>query len=164
MSVLNDAEFELVDLNTTRFTSAAGSKLIFYPSSDCAHHESFLESIQVHDGFQKTFERTADGLLAGVKQALSNTGSKKVLVTGHSLGMCSLGSLRYFRPFTVSFWLGAAVAELDAMMLKQELDPDVQIQATVFAPPRVGNQAWADFVDSEVRLLSHHDAGLICPI
>jgi hypothetical protein len=45
---------------------------------------------------------------------------------------------------------GAAIATLDAMMLKQELDPSVQIQTTVFGLPRVGNQAWADFVDNGV--------------
>jgi hypothetical protein len=153
MSILNDAEFELVNINTTRFTSATGSKSTFYSSFDCAHRGSFSESIQVHDGFQKTFEWTADGLLAGVKRALSTTGSKQVLVTGHSLGMYSLSLLRYFRLFTVSFCPGAAIAELDAMMLKQELGSDVQVQTTIFAPPRVGNQAWASFVDSGVCLL-----------
>jgi hypothetical protein len=51
----------------------------------------------------------------------------------------------------ISLHAGAAIATLDAMMLKQELDPSVQIQTTVFGLPRVGNQAWADFVDNGVR-------------
>lgn len=44
------------------------------------------EGIQVHSGFQETFERTADGLLAGVMKGLADFGVKKVVVTGHSLG------------------------------------------------------------------------------
>ncbi|ESK95718.1 hypothetical protein Moror_12502 [Moniliophthora roreri MCA 2997] len=109
LSVLNDAQFLLVDLNTTRFTAAEG------------------KGIEVHDGFQKTFERTADGVLEGVQKGLDSFGSSKVLVTGHSLG--------------------ASIASLDAMMLKEKLDPSVEITTTVFGLPRVGNQEWADFVD-----------------
>jgi hypothetical protein len=40
----------------------------------------------VHDGFQQTFERTVDSLLAGVMDGLKSTGVKKIVVTGHSLG------------------------------------------------------------------------------
>ncbi|KIK50351.1 hypothetical protein GYMLUDRAFT_51247 [Collybiopsis luxurians FD-317 M1] len=110
LSILNDAKFGLVDLNTTRFTAAAG------------------KGIQVHDGFQQTFERTADGVLAGVQQGLAANNANNVLITGHSLG--------------------AAVASLDAMFLKENLDPSVTLTTTVFGLPRVGDQAWADFVDS----------------
>ncbi|KAF7342366.1 hypothetical protein MVEN_01825200 [Mycena venus] len=69
LSLLNDAEFALVNVNTTSIPQAAG------------------KGIKVHDGFQQTFQRTADGLLAGVKTNLASTGVKKVVVTGHSLGM-----------------------------------------------------------------------------
>ncbi|KAJ3934131.1 MAG: alpha/beta-hydrolase [Lentinula lateritia] len=118
LSILNDAKFGLVDLNTTRFTAADG------------------KGIQVHDGFQQTFERTADGVLAGVQNGLSTKNATNVLVTGHSLG--------------------AAVATLDAMFLKENLDPSVQLTTSVFGLPRVGDQAWADFVDSSLgNTLSH---------
>lgn len=60
LSILNDAKFGLVDLNATRFPSTAG------------------QGIKVHSGFQQTFERTADGLLAGVMKGLASTGVKKV--------------------------------------------------------------------------------------
>ncbi|KAJ3818995.1 alpha/beta-hydrolase [Lentinula raphanica] len=117
LSILNDAKFGLVDLNTTRFTAAAGR-------------------IQVHDGFQQTFERTADGVLAGVQNGLATKNASNVLVTGHSLG--------------------AAVATLDAMFLKEKLDPSIQLTTSVFGLPRVGDQAWADFVDSSLgNTLSH---------
>lgn len=42
--------------------------------------------IQVHTGFQKTFERTADGMLEAVRAGLESKGVSKVVVTGHSLG------------------------------------------------------------------------------
>lgn len=42
--------------------------------------------IKVHTGFQKTFERTADGMLEAVRAGLESKGVNKVLVTGHSLG------------------------------------------------------------------------------
>ncbi|KAG6907491.1 hypothetical protein DXG01_008684 [Tephrocybe rancida] len=95
---------------------------------DSIVNAAHADSVKVHDGFQKTFERTADGLLAGVQSGLASTGVSKVLVTGHSLG--------------------AAVAMMDAMMLHQELDPSVQITTTVFGLPRGGNAAWADLVDA----------------
>ncbi|KAG6829474.1 hypothetical protein H0H87_011346, partial [Tephrocybe sp. NHM501043] len=109
LSILNDVQIPLVPLNSSRFPNAG-------------------EDVKVHEGFQKTFERTADGLLAGVKTGLASTGASKVLVTGHSLG--------------------AAVAMMDAIMLHQELDPSLQITTTVFGLPRGGNAAWADLVDA----------------
>jgi len=84
--------------------------------------------IQVHDGFQQTFGRTSDGILSGVQNALSSTGVNKVFVTGHSLG--------------------AAIATMDALMLKQNLPSSVQLSTTVFGLPRGGDQAYANFIDS----------------
>jgi len=118
LSLLNDAELALVDLNTTTFPAASG------------------KGIQVHDGFQDTFERTSAGVLSGVQSAIASTGATNVLVTGHSLG--------------------AAVATLDAMMLIENLDPSIQMTTSVFGLPRVGDQAWADFVDASLgTTLSH---------
>ncbi|KAG6827355.1 hypothetical protein H0H93_015670, partial [Arthromyces matolae] len=109
LSILNDVQIPLVGLNSSRF-----------PNIDA--------SVQVHDGFQKTFERTADDLLAGVQAGLASKGVNKVLVTGHSLG--------------------AAIAMMDSVLLHQELDSSVQITTTVFGLPRGGNAAWADFLDA----------------
>jgi Lipase (class 3) len=49
---------------------------------------------------------------------------------------------------------GAAIAVMDAVFLRQHLDPSVTISTTVFGLPRGGNQAWANFVDQNVRLCS----------
>ncbi|KAJ7908195.1 alpha/beta-hydrolase [Mycena leptocephala] len=114
LSILNDAQFGLVALNASRFPEAAGT------------------DIQVHDGFQQTFERTADGLLAGVMAGLASTGVKKVVVTGHSLG--------------------AALASMTGALIKDAVDPSVAVEVTGYGMPRGGNQAWADFLDSKLGL------------
>lgn len=85
LSIVNDVQIAQVGLNSTLF-----------PGADCPYCPPFhcaciliicsLASIQVHDGFQKTFERTADGVLSGVQSALASTGASNVVVTGHSLG------------------------------------------------------------------------------
>ncbi|KAG7094501.1 hypothetical protein E1B28_005330, partial [Marasmius oreades] len=108
LSILNDAQFLLRPLNSTRFQLSG--------------------DIKVHDGFQKTFERTADGVMDGVQKGLKEFNSTKVLVTGHSLG--------------------ASIATFDALMLKQQLPSSIELKTTVFGMPRAGNKAFADFVDS----------------
>lgn len=117
LSILNDVQIKLVELNTTRFPGVDGN-------------------IRVHDGFQKTFERTADGVLSGVQAGLANKGVNKIVVTGHSLG--------------------AAIAIMDALMLKQNLDPSVEITTTLFGLPRGGNAAWANFIDATLSNTMTH--------
>ncbi|KAL0058908.1 hypothetical protein AAF712_014390 [Marasmius tenuissimus] len=114
LSILNDAQLLLRDINTKRFTSAKG------------------KSIEVHDGFQKTFERTADEVVAAVQRGLTEFKVKKVHVMGHSLEIPSAGG---------------AIATLDALLLKQELDSSIEVTTTVFGAPRIGNEEFADFVD-----------------
>lgn len=88
------------------------------------------KGIKVHTGFQQTFERTADDLLSGVKAGLASTGVSKVVVTGHSLG--------------------AALATMTGAMIREAVDPSVDVVVTTFGLPRGGNTAWADFLDSNV--------------
>jgi len=92
-------------------------------------------SIKTHEGFAETFGRTATQILGNVTAALKSKGVNKVEVHGHSLG--------------------AAIAMMDAVFLRQHLDPSVKISTTVFAPPRSGNQEWANFVDKTVPGLVH---------
>ncbi|KAJ8079377.1 hypothetical protein AAF712_010955 [Marasmius tenuissimus] len=113
LSVLNDALFLLKDINPNRFTSAKD------------------KGIEVHDGFQKTFERTADVVLEAVKKGLADFKTNKVRVTGHSLG--------------------AAIATLDSLMFKQELGDSIDLKTAVFGMPRSGNQEFADFVDTTLK-------------
>ncbi|KAF8484177.1 alpha/beta-hydrolase [Gautieria morchelliformis] len=92
-------------------------------------------SIKTHDGFALTFARTADEILGNVTAALQSKGVNKVEIHGHSLG--------------------AAIAVMDAVFLRQHLDPSVTISTTVFGLPRSGNQAWANFVDQNAPGLTH---------
>ncbi|EMD37275.1 hypothetical protein CERSUDRAFT_113928 [Gelatoporia subvermispora B] len=100
--------------------------------------------IEVHDGFQDTQGRTADIVLSTVTSALSSTGATEVSVTGHSLG--------------------AAVASLDAIMLKMHLPSSVAITTTVFGLPRVGNQDWANLVDSMLGSSFAHITNQLDPV
>ena len=148
LSILNDAQFGLVNINSTRFPNASA----FQPLN-CSYsvrlRVTFSDGVKVHDGFQKTFERTADGVLSGVKDGLSSTGATKVLVTGHSLGM-SLLMVYCMCPRSQSCTSGAAISTMDALMLKANLPSSIQIITTVFGLPRGGNQAFADMIDSIV--------------
>ncbi|KAI0248779.1 alpha/beta-hydrolase [Lactifluus subvellereus] len=82
--------------------------------------------VQVHNGLAETQGRTADAMLSAVKSGLQST----VLVTGHSLG--------------------AAIATMDAVMLRQHLDPTVSIRTVVFGLPRGGNAAFANLIGSQL--------------
>jgi hypothetical protein len=43
---------------------------------------------------------------------------------------------------------------MDAVMLRQNLDPSTEIDTVVFGLPREGNQAWADFVNAQVGCIA----------
>jgi len=116
LSIANDVQILLEPLDQTLFPNV---------SSD----------VKTHDGFAKTFARTADQILGNVTAALASTGVTKVEIHGHSLG--------------------AAVAVMDAVFLRQHLDPSVSISTTVFGLPRSGNQEWANLVDQTVPGLVH---------
>ncbi|KAF8210022.1 Alpha/Beta hydrolase protein [Mycena galopus ATCC 62051] len=128
LSILNDVELGLVPLNASRFPQTAG------------------QNITVHDGFQQTFERTADGLLAGVMEGLASTGVQKIVVTGHSLG--------------------AAVATMTGALIKSAVPSSVSVDVTVFGLPRGGNQAWANFLDTAggiTYMTNQHDPVPLVP-
>ncbi|KAJ7888004.1 hypothetical protein B0H13DRAFT_1720372 [Mycena leptocephala] len=119
LSILNDAQFGLVPPNILRFPETAG------------------KNITVHDGFQQTFKRTADSLLAGVMDGLKSTGIKKIVVTGTALVRCCFSR---------------GTATMTAVMIKDAVDPSVDVSMTGFGLPRGGNQGWADFLDSQLGL------------
>ncbi|EJF64378.1 alpha/beta-hydrolase [Dichomitus squalens LYAD-421 SS1] len=85
-------------------------------------------SVRVHEGFAGTQSRSAPGVIAAVEEALSLHPTRNVTVVGHSLG--------------------AAIALLDAVSLPLHLPSDVYVRYIGYASPRVGNKAWANWVDS----------------
>jgi len=88
-------------------------------------------SIQVHNGFADEHAKTADSVLAAVKTALQQSSLNKVTVVGHSLG--------------------AALALLESVYLPLFL-PDVTFRMIGYGMPRVGNQAFATYIDDNVDL------------
>ncbi|EIW67033.1 hypothetical protein TREMEDRAFT_64900 [Tremella mesenterica DSM 1558] len=120
------------------------------------------EGLQVHQGFYGAFERMV-GAIAPVVQA---AGGGNVLVVGHSLGatrkvenqskikvtLVLIG--RYDK--TVAKSLGGALTLLMATHLQHLLGSNVTVEAIAFAAPRVGNQAWANYVDSTLGTRAQH--------
>ncbi|EUC59126.1 lipase [Rhizoctonia solani AG-3 Rhs1AP] len=92
-------------------------------------------SVKAHDGFMKAHADTATIILAAVKALLAAQSASKVLAIGHSLG--------------------GAIATLDALYFKLNLPSTVSIKAVTFGLPRVGNQDFANLIDSKITDFSH---------
>lgn len=119
----------------TKFLSLLNDAKIAQVAMDSKRFPKAAQGAVVHDGFQDAQERSADDVLSTVQSALKSTGFTRVLTTGHSLG--------------------AAIATLDAVMLKMALPSNIEVDSVVFGLPRVGNQAFADMVDSLFPTFTH---------
>ncbi|KAJ7436324.1 alpha/beta-hydrolase [Mycena latifolia] len=86
------------------------------------------DGIEVHNGFQTAWVQTSTLVLGAVQQVQAQVPDASILVTGHSLG--------------------AAISLLDAIFLKQQLPSNTSIEVVGFGRPRVGNPAFANWVDS----------------
>lgn len=98
--------------------------------------------ILLHEGFYEVWNATHEGLFEQVLMALTETGYTHVLVTGHSQG--------------------AAVAQIEAVAIRNRLPASINVENIGFGSPRVGNENWANFVDrtlgnSQVHVVSHDD-------
>ncbi|KAI0682372.1 alpha/beta-hydrolase [Cytidiella melzeri] len=93
-------------------------------------------AIKVHDGFRDAHARTAFDVLDAVSNAMFAFSTRHVTLVGHSLG--------------------AAIALLDAVFLPLHLPPSTKFKAVVYGLPRVGNQAFADYVDAHPSLSLTH--------
>ncbi|KAI5123191.1 hypothetical protein M0805_003958 [Coniferiporia weirii] len=91
-------------------------------------------SIEVHDGFAKSQADTATAVLSAVEQTLSTHPGASVTTTGHSLG--------------------AALSLLDTVYLQLHLPGDTSFKSVLYGLPRVGNQAFADYVDAQITSLA----------
>ncbi|TFK42180.1 lipase class 3 family protein [Crucibulum laeve] len=88
-------------------------------------------SVEVHEGFRDEQAKTATQILSAVRTAISAHSATRVTVVGHSLG--------------------AAIALLDGVYLPLHIS-DVTFRTIGYGMPRVGNQAFADYVDSHITL------------
>lgn len=107
------------------------------------------DTATVHSGFHKCWRKTYKDIYKQVKKALKQSGYKHVLCTGHSLG--------------------AALAQMDAMYLRNRLPKDIKIQQVGFGSPRVGDDQWANLVgtvlgNNQVHITNYRDAVPHLPI
>ncbi|KAJ3971599.1 lipase class 3 family protein [Lentinula raphanica] len=91
-------------------------------------------SVEAHDGFAKAQASTASAVLAAVQQAMAAHSTTAVITVGHSLG--------------------AAISLLDALYLSIQM-PSANVNYIGYGLPRVGNQAFANLIDSKLPNLSH---------
>ncbi|KAF7978371.1 hypothetical protein HWV62_743 [Athelia sp. TMB] len=89
-------------------------------------------SIEVHAGFAGEQARTAADVLAAVQQAMFQFSTNTVTVVGHSLG--------------------GAIALLDSVYLPLHLPSSTTFKTVTYGLPRVGNPAFANYVDANLHL------------
>ncbi|TEB21978.1 lipase [Coprinellus micaceus] len=85
-------------------------------------------SIKTHDGFGDAHAKSATAVLTAVKTGISKYGATKVTVTGHSLG--------------------GAIAVISTAHLAVNLPSSISFRTITYSAPRVGNQAFVDFVNA----------------
>ncbi|KAH9927058.1 lipase [Amylocystis lapponica] len=90
--------------------------------------------IEVHSGFADAQAKAAAAVLAAVQQAISTYSTNHVTIVGHSLG--------------------AAISLLDAVYLPLHIS-DVTYSFVGYGLPRVGNQAFANYVDGMGVSVTH---------
>ncbi|KAF8260710.1 lipase [Lactarius quietus] len=108
----------------------------FLTNLDSTLFPGLSSSIQVHNGFAAEQAKTAQTILAAVNGQLSQHGASSVTVVGHSLG--------------------AALALLDAVYLPLHLPEGTSVRMVGYGLPRVGNGAFADYVDASGVLTVTH--------
>ncbi|KAF9485578.1 lipase class 3 family protein [Pholiota conissans] len=104
-------------------------------------------TIKVHDGFANEHAKTATAVLAAVKKALQQSKFNKVTLVGHSLGKN----------------LGGALSLLESVYLPLFL-PTVTFRMIGYGTPRVGNQAFATYIDQHVNLDRVNNLDDVVPI
>lgn len=100
-------------------------------------------SIEAHSGFANEQAKTAPTILAAVRTAISAHGATKVTIVGHSLG--------------------AAIALLDSVYLPLHVS-GVTFRTVGYGMPRVGNQAFANYVDAHLSLTHINNKKDLVPI
>ncbi|GLB41568.1 putative alpha beta-hydrolase [Lyophyllum shimeji] len=88
-------------------------------------------SVEVHAGFGAAQARSASDVLEAVRSALSQFNTKQVTIVGHSLG--------------------GAIALITSIYLPLHLPSGIVFRAITYGTPRVGNQAFADYVDAHLH-------------
>ncbi|KAK0489259.1 alpha/beta-hydrolase [Armillaria novae-zelandiae] len=103
----------------------------FLESLDNSLFPGIESSIKVHSGFKESQANTATTILSSVRSAMSRFSTTSVTVVGHSLG--------------------GAIVLLDGVYLDLQI-PTASVSVISYGMPKVGNQAFADYVDAHVSV------------
>jgi len=104
----------------------------FLQSLDPTLFPGVPSSVEVHNGFANEQAKTAPAVLAAVQKGMSQFGATKVTIVGHSLG--------------------AALSLLDSVYLPLHLPAGTTFMSVMYGMPRVGNPAFANWVDGHEHL------------
>ena len=138
------------------YDSSLGTVIVGHQGTDTSHIEPILtdanaifgtldtslfpgvgSTVMVHTGFRDAHKKSATSVLSAVQTAISRYGAKKVTVVGHSLG--------------------GAIAHLSSIYLPLHLGSGISYKLVTYGAPRVGNQAFVDYVNSHVADRSRID-------
>ncbi|KAI9567106.1 Alpha/Beta hydrolase protein [Boletus coccyginus] len=118
----------------------------FLTNLDSTLFPGISSDIKVHNGFASDQASTATDVLAAVQKTMSEHGTTNITMVGHSLG--------------------AAITLLDSVYLPLWLPAGTTFQTIGYGLPRVGNQAFANYVDANLHLThinNEEDPIPICP-
>ncbi|KAF5348062.1 hypothetical protein D9758_010000 [Tetrapyrgos nigripes] len=107
------------------------------------------KGVKVHNGFGEAHKDTAQSVLSAVQTTLSQHQTSKVTLVGHSLG--------------------GALSLLDSIYLPLHLsttpgDTKITYKTVVYGVSRVGNPAFANYVDQHVDLTRVNNDNDLIPI
>jgi len=117
--------------DTSQIEALATDADAFQESLDSSLFPGVSSSVEAHSGFANEQAKTATQILSAVKTAISAHSATRVTIVGHSLG--------------------AAIALLDGVYLPLHIS-GVTFRVIGYGMPRVGNQAFADYVDAHLSL------------
>jgi hypothetical protein len=101
---------------------------------------------KTHDGFGDAHARSAAAVLAAVRTGITRFGATMVTLTGHSLG--------------------GALAVVATAQMAANLPSNISLRTITYGAPRVGNQAFVDYVNSRAvmnRIVNQDDPVPILP-
>ncbi|KAF8129294.1 Alpha/Beta hydrolase protein [Boletus edulis] len=131
-SSLNEVIVAHQGTNTSHILALLTDADFIMDGLDSSLYPGISPDIQVHSGFRDDQAQTASEILQGVQTAMSKFGASSVTLVGHSLG--------------------AALSLLDSIYLPLQLPSGTTFRTILYGLPRVGNQAFADYVDANMHL------------
>jgi len=129
--------------DTSQIEAIATDADAFLGTLDPGLFPGVSSSVEVHNGFRDEQAKTASQVLSAVQTAIAQHGATRVTIVGHSLG--------------------AAIALLDGVFLPLHIG-GVSFRTIGYGMPRVGNQAFADYVDSHISLTHVNNKKDLVPI